>query len=1108
MFQRLKSLFLLLLVITLTSSCDSEENSKKLFSKVSPAASGISFENRLDYTEKLNAYTYKNFYNGAGVAIGDINNDGLSDIYFSGNLVDNKLYLNKGNMEFEDISVTAGVDCPDIWSSGVSMADVNGDGFLDIFVCKSGPLGGEKRYNQLFINNGDLTFTDMAKSYGVDEIGLSIHSAFFDYDRDGDLDFYLLNNSTRSVGGYDLRKDQRDRRDPNGGNKLYRNDGDHFTDVSEEAGIYGSAIGFGLGVTIADINQDNWPDIFVSNDFFERDYLYLNNQNGTFNEVLEEMISETSMGSMGADIADLNEDGFPEIYVTEMLPRSNERVKTKTLFESWDKYQANLGSGYHHQFTRNTLQQNMGPNPNNPQEVVFSEVGRLKGVHATDWSWGALLFDFDNDGKSDIFVANGVFKDLTDQDYINFYANNTLAYEQYREDSLIVTKLIDAIPSVPLENHLFKNMGDFDFQDVALESGLDDKVFSNGAAYGDLDNDGDLDLVVNNINSPAILYQNQSSEKNGNNYIEVVFEESEASKMFGTRIKVKAGILKQTKEYHPVKGYMSSMDHMLHFGLGKNNSIDEIEITWPDDTKSILTDVAINQKLKISKSKTSNSSENQIPSANPLFQKVDLENTLVHTENQFSDFDRDRLLFQMSSNEGPAAAVGDVNGDGLEDIYLGGSKGFDGILYRQGKSGALGSTHAFEGNPLFEDTDATFVDIDGDNDLDLLVASGGYEYGANAPAFQDRIYINNGSGNFKRLPWTKFPAVSESSSFLKPIDFDQDGDLDLISGTRSTPFAYGIPGSLHLYENKNNLFTEVKTSAVKAFSNLGMITGAQVIDIDGDGDEDIIAVGEWMPIVVFLNENSEFTKQEIPFTEGLWHSVALADINQDGRLDIIAGNHGANSRLKADKDHPLTMYVNDFDQNGSVEQIITQFEGEKDYPIVLLPDLVKQLPSLRKKYVKHESYKDQTITDIFETEVLSKSVVSNARELETSIFFQFEDGSFKKGELPIEAQFSQVYAILPTDFNDDGAIDLLIAGNQTRMKPEIGINNASYGLTLLNNGKGQFTPLKPSESGILVKDDTRQIKKIILGGQEIYLFVRNNAESIGYKKIKNEEGVN
>lgn len=1099
--KRLKTYFLISLFI-ITFSCTKSSDIAPLFEKVNASESGIDFENRLEYDEQLNAYTYKNFYNGAGVSLGDINNDGLTDIYFSGNLVDNKLYLNKGNFQFEDITASAGVACEGVWSSGVSMADVNGDGLLDIFVCKSGPLGGEKRYNQLFINNGDLTFTDKAEAYGVDEIGLSIHAAFFDYDRDGDLDFYLLNNSTRSVGGYDLRKGQRELRDPNGGNKLYRNDGKKFTDVSEEAGIYGSAIGFGLGVTVADVNQDNWPDLFVSNDFFERDYLYLNNQDGTFTESLEQVISETSMGSMGADISDLNDDGYPEIYVTEMLPASQERVKTKTLFESWDKYQANVGSGYHHQFTRNTLQQNLGINPQNNKEVVFSEISRQAGVHATDWSWGALMFDYDNDGKSDIFVANGVVKDLTDQDYINFYANNTLLFEQYRSDSLVVTKLLDAIPSVPLQNHLFQNQGNFRFEDKAQQTGLIDKAFSNGAAYGDLDNDGDLDLIVNNINSPALIYKNLSRQNTDNHFLELNFEPSEAHQLFGTKVVVHAGQLKLAKEFHPVKGYMSSMDHLLHFGLGNQSKIDRIKITWPDDSESEMLNVGVDQKITLSKKRLATKPSTGKPLQSALFNQTAVKADFSHTENPFIDFDRDRLLFQMSSNEGPAAATGDINDDGLEDLFIGGAKGFSAMIHLQGANGSF-TTIALDQDLLSEDIDASFVDLDKDGDLDLIVASGGYEYGALDPVLQDRIYLNDGKANFERKPWAEFQSVSESSAFLKAIDFDDDGDLDLISGTRSTPFAHGIPGSIHLYENNNLIFSEVKD--VPAFNDVGMMTDGVISDIDNDGDDDLIVVGEWMGIKVFSNERGAFHMEELSYAKGLWHSLAIADINNDGLPDIIAGNHGLNSRLKADVDHPLSIYINDFDQNGSIEQIITQFEGEVSYPIVLLPDLVKQLPGLRKKYVKHESYKDQTIEDLFDQKTLDNSLKSIVNELNTSIFYQQPNGGFRKIPLPAEAQFSQVFSILPEDVNGDGLIDLIIAGNQTRMKPEMGINNGSYGLTLLNLGDERFEALKPSASGILVRNDTRQIKKIRIKGEDVFLFVRSNESSLAYKKIINEE---
>ena len=539
--------YLLFLLLGL-NSCDNgtvtEPLSDPTFIRLSCEETGICFANDLEYNEQLNAYTYRNFYNGAGVAVGDINNDGLPDLYFAGNQVNNKLFLNKGGMRFEDITMQAGVASANVWSTGVSMADVNGDGLLDIYVCKSGPLEGTNRNNELFINNGDLTFSEQAEAYGVADLGLSNHAAFMDYDKDGDLDFYLLNNSTRSVGIYDLRKGQRSIPDPEGGNKLYRNDGDRFTDVTSAAGIYSSAIGYGLGVTVADINVDGWPDIFVSNDFFERDYLYINNQDGTFAESFEQYITETSMGSMGADIADLNGDGYPEIYVTEMLPESMERVKTKTVFEDWNKYQSNVKNGYHHQFTRNSLQLNQGQVPGSEGEVFFSEVSRQKGLHATDWSWGALIFDYDNDGNKDLFVANGIYKDLTDQDYVNFYANNTQQFEKYKEDSTVVTRMIDTIPSVPLPNYLFRNSDDFTFESVAASEGLTETGFSNGSVYSDLDNDGDLDLVVNNINDEVYIYQNTTSDRTSNGYLLVELRGNDQNPFaFGTKVSVYMAVL-------------------------------------------------------------------------------------------------------------------------------------------------------------------------------------------------------------------------------------------------------------------------------------------------------------------------------------------------------------------------------------------------------------------------------------------------------------------------------------------------------------------------------------------------------------------------------------
>lgn len=1079
----------LVLFFCFISSCQEEGKNKPTFISVPASTSGLQFNNELSYNEQLNAYTYRNFYNGAGVAVGDINNDGLEDIYVTGNLVDNKLFLNKGDLTFEDITTSAGVASPNVWSSGVSMADVNGDGWLDLYVCKSGPLEGDNRNNELFINNQDGTFTEAAAAWGIADKGLSNHAAFFDYDKDGDLDMYLLNNSTRSVGIYDLRKGQREKRDPDGGNKLYRNDGSQFTDVSEAAGIYGSAIGYGLGVTFADVNNDNWQDIFVSNDFFERDYLYINNQDGTFDEVLERSITETSMGSMGADIADLNGDGKPEIFVTEMLPNDHERVKTKTVFENWDKHKANAAAGYHHQFTRNTLQWNRGNTDGLP---VFSEVSRLSGIEATDWSWGALIFDYNNDGRDDIFVANGIYKDLTDQDYINFYANNTLQFEEYRKDSVVITKLIDAIPSVPLQNFLYQNNGDFQFEDVANDQGLSDKVFSNGAAYADLDQDGDLEIIVNNINGELLLYKNQSIESGNTNYLKLNFG-NKGHKYSGTKVSVIKGDQVQTKEYIPVKGYMSSMSHEMHFGLGADTANLTLIVKWPDGGTSTISDVVPNQNLDLTAKEYIGISMNY-PPVSGLFKKSEAL-TIQHQENDYSDFDRDRLILQMSSNEGPAVAVGDINGDGLSDVFLGGSKGIPSQIHFQTPTGF--KEEVFEQDQNSEDVDAQLLDIDDDGDLDLLIASGGHEYGLNNLQLKDRLYLNDGKGNFVHS--TQFNPVAEPSSFIQAFDYDADGDLDIVTATRQIPFAYGVKGSLHLYQNNAGKFNEV---IIPSFNELGMITTGALADIDNDGDQDIIVAGEWMPITVLVNTQGRFENATRNYgldnSSGLWHHLEVVDLDGDGKLDIIGGNHGLNTRLKASPTKPLKMYVNDFDQNRSIEQLITQYENDKAYPIVMLPDLIKQLPALKKKYVKHESYKDQTIEDIFEQEVLENSLVHEVKMLASTYFIQDAQG-FSPHEFPFEAQISQVYASYVEDLNEDGYLDILLAGNQRRVKPELGSNNASYGLILFGGQEGLFTPLSIEASGLWAPDETRAIKKIAIGEKEVFLFIRNNEKSLAFE---------
>ena len=646
--------YILFLCLVLISCSQDRKESTALFQILSASETGIDFRNDLSYTEKINPYTFRNFYNGAGVALGDINQDGLIDIFFAGNQTSNKLYLNQGNLKFKDITQSAGLESINVWSTGVSMADVNGDGLTDIFVCKSGPPGGAKRHNELFINNGDLTFSEKSIEFGLADEVLSQHAVFFDFDKDGDLDLYLLSNSTRSVGIYDLREGQREIRDETGGNKLFRNDGEKFTDVSVEAGIYGSAIGYGLGVTVADLNADGWPDMYVSNDFFERDYLYLNNQDGTFREQLPELVSEISMGSMGADIADLDNDARPDIFVTEMLPAELSRVKTKTPLEDWDKYQANIKSGYHHQFTRNTLQRNLGFQPGSNQPI-FSEISRQTGMEATDWSWGALIFDADNDGLKDVFVANGIVKDLTDFDFVDFYVNNQGNIDEYKKDSVLLTKMIDEFPSNPQQNYWFKNLGNWEFKNLADSIGMQENTFSTGSAYGDLDNDGDLDLVVNNLNDRAFIYKNTSTDQSNFNYLTL-----DLGQEFGSQVTCYVDDKMLYQEFQPVKGYMSSVDPRIHFGLGNASKIDSIKILWPNGSVQKLENIAVNQILEVKKDEQELEKEINLRE-NSIFLTSDKIIPFKHQESDFIDFDRDRLRFWMISNEGPKADKADVN---------------------------------------------------------------------------------------------------------------------------------------------------------------------------------------------------------------------------------------------------------------------------------------------------------------------------------------------------------------------------------------------------------------------------------------------------------------
>ncbi len=1128
---KLKVLFLFVLTsIACNNKIDFSAN--YLFTLLSSERTGVTFSNNISYTEEFNPYTFRNFFNGGGVAIGDINNDGLPDIFFSRNQQSNKLYLNKGNFEFEDITLKAGLASDSVWSTGITMADVNGDGFLDIYVCKSGDLKGKNRSNELFINNGssasfsaggkgEVTFTEKAKEYGLNNRGLSTHAVFFDYDNDGDLDCYLLNNSFRSVGNYDLVKDQRNIIDTLGGNKLYKNDGDHFLDVTQEAGIYSSKIGFGLGVTISDINKDGWQDVYVSNDFFEKDYLYINEHDGTFRESLEKYIHEISMNSMGADIADINNDGFSDIYITDMFPEEESRIKTKTNFENWDKYKADTSSGYYKQFVRNSLQVNSGPttlNKSSVKEVYFSEISRYANVSATDWSWGALITDLNNDGLKDVYVANGIYKDITDQDYIQYAANESenIRKQIINKEKNIIKNLVDLIPSHALPNYAFSNNGDLTFTNKAGEWGLDEPGFSNGSAYGDLDNDGDLDLVVNNINMPCFIYRNESIQQHPENKFLKVSLQGEGKNRFGigTKVTLHYNNTLSYQEQMPMRGFESTVDNRLNFGLGKTDKIDSVVIQWPDGKENLLKNVRPNQQITVKQSEgiLQPQALNLQPSTvNTLFKesKDNYGIDFQHRENDFVDFDRDKLIFQMLSTEGPRVAKGDVNKDGLEDLYICGAKDQPGALYIQTKAGRFKKSNEalLTKDKESEDTDALFFDADGDGDEDLYVCSGGNEFSPNSTALIDRLYINDGKGSYTKSPQILPSYIFESSSCVTAADYEGDGDMDLFVGVRLKPFSYGYPCKGYILQNNGKgMFRDVTEQVAPGLKAAGMVTDAKWFDYDKDGRADLVTAGEYMPVKIFHNEQGRLKEATetagLSKTNGWWNRIEIADINNDGYPDIIAGNHGLNSRFKSSEQKPVSMYVSDFDNNGSIEQIVTCYNKDSAYPMVLRHDLVSVLPSLKKKYLKYESYKEQTMRDIFTPEQLSRAIKLDAYTMQSSVFINNRKGAFSRKALPVEAQLSPMYGIAAEDFDKDGNTDIVMGGNFYEAKPEAGIYDASYGVYLKGDGKGNFTAAKSKQSGINVRGSIRNIEEVKAGNKKVLIVSLNNGVPRFFKVSK------
>ncbi|MEM9833677.1 MAG: VCBS repeat-containing protein [Bacteroidota bacterium] len=1092
-------------VVILVAAC--KEKPTQMFSALSTQESGIDFTNKLVLSEDFDVFRYRNYYNGGGVAIGDINNDGLPDIYFTANMGENKLYLNQKDFEFKDITEIAGVGGSKVWATGVSMADVNGDGWLDIYVCNSGDITGGQRENELFINNGDLTFTEQAAEYGLDDKGFSTHTVFFDYDRDGDLDAYVLNNSFRPVStlGYE---NIRHVRDSTGGDKLYRHDildnGEStFTDISEEAGIYGSVVGFGLGVTITDVNQDGWLDIYVSNDFFERDYLYINQADGSgqhsgFRDELPQRMGHISHFSMGADAADLNNDGYPEIFVTDMLPDTDKRLKTMTSFESYDVHQRKLTNDYYEQYMRNTLQLNN-------QRGGFQEIGQLAGVNATDWSWGALIADFDNDLNKEIFVSNGVYKDVTNQDFIAYIGSDEAILEAMRKESIDFQELVDRMPSNRLNNYLFKRDRSLSFTNKADNWGLATPSFSNGAAYGDLDNDGDLDLVVNNVNQESFVYRNNSRQLKATNYLKLSFAGPQQNTFgVGARVHAYANGNHIMQENIPTKGFQSSVDYTMVLGLDSLEIIDSLIVHWGyEDKVQKLYDLTVNQHDTLFFEDAKSIRSGQRSESDPVFvlQENLLNPPFRHQENTFVDFDYERLVYHMLSQEGPALSVADVNSDGLDDFYIGGAAGAAGALYLQNESGSFNQTEvaAFTQDSKFEDVDAAFFDADGDSDLDLYVVSGGNHQRENASEYQDRLYLLTGFRQeepiYERAE-SSLPTDRSMGACVKPADFDSDGDIDLFIGARAIPLKYGLPASSTILKNDGaGNFTDVTSEVSPRLRNIGMATDAEWVDFDSDDDLDLVVVGDWMPITLLKNNGANLERlNNVPGlekTNGWWREVTVKDLNDDGEMDFILGNWGLNSTFKASPEKPLTLYIGDFDENQTIDQVFAYYQGDSLYPTALRHDLVMQLNYVKKEFTHYEDYAGKTINQVLGEEALERALVNRIYRLQSSVVINRGDGSYQVDDLPVEAQFSPVFSIISGSFLGDD--ELVAGGNFSGVKPEEGRYDANPGL-LLKQQNGDFVAVKQN-TGLNIDGEVRQMATArTVNGNKLLIVAKNNDE--------------
>jgi len=1078
-----------IIIFIFITSCSNNDSvpSSKIFNKLEIESTGIDFSNNLVENDSMNYFNYTSIYMGGGVSTGDINNDGLIDVFFTGNQVKNRLFLNKGNLHFEDITDKAGIAGDSRWYTGSTMADVNGDGLLDIYCAVAGI--SEERRNQLYINKGDGNFTEMGEQFGIDDSANSTQGTFFDYDNDGDLDLYVANYPISNVNTSNFTYVNRMKNVTDAeSDKLYRNDGDRFTNVSEEAGV--KTYGFSLGATVGDLNNDGWQDLYISNDYSIPDFLYINNGDGTFKNTIKDATNHTSFYGMGVDIADMNNDGFLDVFQADMDSESSRRQKANMSSMNPKIFNEIVFMGFHYQYMHNCLQLNTGVLENNIPK--FSNISRLTGTSSTDWSWGPVFADFDNDGNKDLFITNGVRREINNTDFFNTYSKTDTSGFTDLEKSL-------KIPTENVDNYMFKNNGNLNLEKANEEWGIQYDGYSNGVAYADLDNDGDLELITNNIDDYASVYENKSSEIN--NYLSIEFK-GESKNVFGlgNRVYITNNGQTQMQELTLSRGFQSSVAPRLHFGLNTLETIDKLEVVWTDGKTQILENIAANQHLILSYSDTQLAIKDK-KELNTMFATVDTEAfpKHKHVENDYDDFLEQVLLPHKMSAFGPALAVGDVNNDGLEDFFVGGSHGNIGSLYVQNNDGFIEATNDFLNDDILsEDVGAIFFDADGDGDNDLYVVSGGYEFTAKSRYYQDRLYLNNGNGEFSK---STLPEFNVSGSRVYNADFNKDGKQDLLVLGRQIPEHYPFPANSQLLINTSTQeqvsFSDETKTLVEGFQNLGMATSAVITDIDNDTWLDFIIVGEWMPIKVFKNKKTHF--EEVSSQMGLtsenstgwWWSIKEGDFDNDGDQDFIVGNNGLNYKYKATENETFDIYVKDFDNNNKEDIVLSYYSEGKQVPVRGRSCSSQQIPAIKKKFKNYNSFSEASLIDVYTKEELDASLHYQVKSF-SSIYLENRGGQFVKYALPVEAQVSCINQILVEDFNSDGNLDVTVAGNLYASEVETPRNDGGFGYYLEGDGKGSFKAIAPTKSGVFIDGDTKDMSKIKVAGEDYIIIAKNN----------------